>query len=254
MDLGLKGRIAIVNGASQGIGYAIARILAEEGARVSVSARRQPALDEAVARLASETNGEIRAVQGDIRRAEDCLRIVDETVRHFGGVDILVNNDGAPPLGDFTGFDDEAWAKAVEQNLMSVVRCIRAVVPEMRARGSGSIVNIAALSAIQPIPGFGLSVATWGGVIGLAKTLSLELAPEISINTVCPGLVDTPRLRTVTEQSGAAMEELTRDIPLGRFGAPEDIASIVALLVSPRGRYVTGVTLPVDGGLYKGTR
>ena len=254
MDLGLKGRIAIVNGASQGIGYAIARILAEEGARVSVSARRQPALDEAVARLASETNGEIRAVQGDIRRAEDCLRIVDETVRHFGGVDILVNNDGAPPLGDFTGFDDEAWAKAVEQNLMSVVRCIRAAVPEMRARGSGSIVNIAALSAIQPIPGFGLSVATWGGVIGLAKTLSLELAPEISINTVCPGLVDTPRLRTVTEQSGAAMEELTRDIPLGRFGAPEDIASIVALLVSPRGRYVTGVTLPVDGGLYKGTR
>ena len=254
MDLGLKGRIAIVNGASQGIGYAIARILAEEGARVSVSARRQPALDEAVARLASETNGEIRAVQGDIRRAEDCLRIVDETVRHFGGVDILVNNDGAPPLGDFTGFDDEAWAKAVEQNLMSVVRCIRAAVPEMRARGSGSIVNIAALSAIQPIPGFGLSVATWGGVIGLAKTLSLELAPEISINTVCPGLVDTPRLRTVTEQSGAAMEELTRDIPLGRFGAPEDIASIVALLVSPRGRYVTGVTLAVDGGLYKGIR
>ena len=254
MDLGLNGRIAIVNGASQGIGYAIARILAEEGARVSVSARRQPALDEAAARLASETNGEIRAVQGDIRRAEDCLRIVDETVRHFGGVDILVNNDGAPPLGDFTGFDDEAWAKAVEQNLMSVVRCIRAVVPEMRARGSGSIVNIAALSAIQPIPGFGLSVATWGGVIGLAKTLSLELAPEISINTVCPGLVDTPRLRTVTEQSGAAMEELTSDIPLGQVGAPEDIASIVALLVSPRGRYVTGVTLPVDGGLYKGIR
>ena len=254
MDLGLNGKIAIVNGASQGIGYAIARILAEEGARVSVSARRQPALDEAAARLVSETKGDVRAVQGDIRRAEDCLRIVDETVRHFGGVDILVNNDGAPPLGDFTGFDDEAWAKAVEQNLMSVVRCIRAAVPEMRARGSGSIVNIAALSAIQPIPGFGLSVATWGGVIGLAKTLSLELAPEISINTVCPGLVDTPRLRTVTEQSGAAMEELTRDIPLGRFGAPEDIASIVALLVSPRGRYVTGVTLPVDGGLYKGTR
>ncbi len=254
MDLGLNGKIAIVNGASQGIGYAIARILAEEGARVSVSARRQPALDEAAARLVSETKGEIRAVQGDIRRAEDCLRIVDETVRHFGGVDILVNNDGAPPLGDFTGFDDEAWARAVDQNLMSVVRCIRAVVPEMRARGSGSIVNIAALSAIQPIPGFGLSVATWGGVIGLAKTLSLELAPEISINTVCPGLVDTPRLRTVTEQSGAAMEDLTRDIPLGRFGAPEDIASVVALLVSPRGRYVTGVTLPVDGGLYKGTR
>ncbi len=252
MDLGLENKIAIVNGASQGIGYAIAQTLAEEGARVAISARREPALGDAARRLEGETGGEIYPVQGDIRRAEDCERIVDETLERFGGVDILVNNDGAPPLGAFTDFDDQAWSKAVEQNLMSVVRCIRAVAPHMKARGAGSIVNITALSAIQPIPGFGLSVATWAGVIGLSKTLSRELAPEITINTLCPGLIDTPRLRTVTEQSEEAMSELTREIPLGHVGQPEDVASVVAFLVSPRGRYVTGATLAVDGGLYKG--
>ena len=252
MDLGLENKIAIVNGASQGIGYAIAQTLAEEGARVAISARREPALGDAARRLERETGGEIFPVQGDIRRAEDCERIVDETLERFGGVDILVNNDGAPPLGAFTDLDDQAWSKAVEQNLMSVVRCIRAVAPHMKARGAGSIVNITALSAIQPIPGFGLSVATWAGVIGLSKTLSRELAPEITINTLCPGLIDTPRLRTVTEQSEEAMSELTREIPLGHVGQPEDVASVVAFLVSPRGRYVTGATLAVDGGLYKG--
>ncbi len=252
MDLGLENKIAIVNGASQGIGYAIAQTLAEEGARVAISARREPALGDAARRLERETGGEIFPVQGDIRRAEDCERIVDETLQRFGGVGILVNNDGAPPLGAFTDLDDQAWSKAVEQNLMSVVRCIRAVAPHMKARGAGSIVNITALSAIQPIPGFGLSVATWAGVIGLSKTLSRELAPEITINTLCPGLIDTPRLRTVTEQSEEAMSELTREIPLGHVGQPEDVASVVAFLVSPRGRYVTGATLAVDGGLYKG--
>ena len=252
MDLGLEGRIAIVNGASQGIGRAIARTLAKEGARVTATARRAPALEEAACELAAETGAEVFAVQGDVRRPEDCLRIVAETVGRFGGVDILVNNDGAPPLGSFAEFDDHAWSRAVDQNLMSVVRCIRAAAPHMKAGGSGSIVNITALSAIQPIPGFGLSVATWAGVIGLAKTLSRELAPEITINTLCPGLIDTPRLRTVTEQSEEAMSELTREIPLGHVGRAEDVASVAAFLVSPRGRYVTGATIAVDGGLYKG--
>lgn len=252
MDLGLTDKIAVINGASQGIGYAIAQTLAEEGAKVAISARREPALVDAARRLENATGSEIFAVQGDIRRAEDCQRIVDQTLERFGGVDILVNNDGAPPLGTFTSLDDQAWSMAVEQNLMSVIRCIRAVVPHMRARGAGGIVNITALSATQPMPAFGLSVATWAGVIGLSKTLSRELAPEITINTLCPGLIDTPRLRIVTEQSEEAMNELIRDVPLGRVGEPEEVASVVALLVSPRGRYVTGVTLAVDGGLYRG--
>ena len=164
MALGLEGRIAIVNGAS----HAIARTLAEEGARVVATARRALVLAEAVRGLAAETEGEVGAMQGDVRRAEDCLRIVDAMVGRFGGADILVNNDGAPPLGAFTDFDDHAWSRAVDQNLMSVVRCIRAAAPHMKARGAASVVNITALSAIEPIPGFGLSVATWAGVILLA--------------------------------------------------------------------------------------
>ena len=253
MDLGLEGKVAIVNGASQGIGFAIARTLAEEGARVAISARREPALGAACEDIARTTGGELLAIQGDIRRAEDCERIVGEAVAHFGDLDILVNNDGAPPLGFFTELDDDAWRRAVDRNLMSVVRCIRAAVPHMKARGAGSIVNITALSAIQPIAGFGLSVATWAGVIGLAKTLSRELAPEITINTLAPGLIDTPRLRLVAEQSADEMNELIRDIPLGRLGDAEEVAAAVAFLTSPRGRYITGTTLAVDGGLSRAT-
>ena len=253
MDLGLEGKVAIVNGASQGIGFAIARTLAEEGARVAISARREPALSTAHDDITRATGGDLLAIQGDIRRAEDCERIVEGTVAHFGGLDILVNNDGAPPLGFFIELDDDAWRRAVDRNLMSVVRCIRAAVPHMKARGVGSIVNITALSAIQPIAGFGLSVATWAGVIGLAKTLSRELAPEITINTLAPGLIDTPRLRLVAEQSADEMNELIRDIPLGRLGDAEEVAAAVAFLTSPRGRYITGTTLAVDGGLSRAT-
>jgi 3-oxoacyl-[acyl-carrier protein] reductase len=254
MDLGLEGKVAIVNGASQGIGYATAQVLAAEGAHVAVSARRQAALDEAAAKLKADVRGEVVAIQGDIRKAEDCARIAAEAAAALGGIDILVNNDGAPPLGDALGFDDEAWAKAVEQNLMSVVRMSRAVVPSMRARGGGRIVNIAALSAIQPMPAFGLSVATWMGVVGLAKTLSLELGPDnITINTICPGLIETPRLHKVTSQSGAAMEQLAKDVPLRRIGRPEEIGAFVAFLASAHGGYVTGTTTAIDGGLLKGT-
>ncbi len=253
MDLKLKGKIAIVNGASQGIGYGIARLLAEEGAKVVATARRAARLHDAVTRLAAETGAEIHPVEADIRKAEDCARIVDAAAQRFGGVDILVNNDGAPPLGNFMDFDDAAWAKAVDQNLMSVARMIRGCVPYMRKRGAGAIVNITALSAIQPQPAFGLSVATWAGVIGLAKTLSLELGRDrITINTLCPGLVETPRLHKVTEQSSETMNALLDSIPLGRVGQPEDIASVVAFLVSARGSYVTGATIQVDGGLFKG--
>ena len=253
MDLGLEGKVAVVNGASQGIGFAIARTLAAEGARVAVSGRREPALDAAVDDITRTTGGELHATPGDIRRARDCERIVAGAVARFGGLDILVNNDGAPPLGSFLEFDDEAWRRAVDRNLMSVVRCIRAAAPHMKARGAGSIVNITALSAIQPIAGFGLSVATWAGVIGLAKTLSRELAPEITVNTLAPGLIDTPRMRLVAEQSPDEMNGLIGDIPLGRLGDADEVAATVAFLASPRGRYITGTTLAVDGGLSRAT-
>ena len=270
MQLGLSGKSAIVGGASQGIGYAIARLLAGEGAQVAMVARKSEPLAEAAARIAKETGNRTVAISADIRKGPDCDRIVDDAFDAFGGVDFLINNDGAPPLGLLADFDDMAWDKAVQQNLMSVVRLTRRAIPHMKARGGGRIVNITALSALQPIAKFGLSVATWAGVIGYAKTLSLEVAADnITVNTICPGRIATGRLAkvfgaggatlhsaaSVPAQSGGANDEATklaadlaRQIPLGRVGQPDEIAGLVALLVSDYGGYITGSTLHVDGG------
>ena len=258
MDLFLKDKIAIIGGASQGIGYGIARTLAGEGARIAITARRDADLSRAAETIRAETGAEVLPIAADCRRAEDCTRVIDTVAKHFGGIDILVNNDGAPPLGDIATFDDAAWAKAVEQNLMYVVRMARGAIPHLTKRG-GSILNITALSAIQPIAGFGLSVATWSGVIGFAKTLSLEVARHnINVNTICPGYVETKRLEKVFAAGGQdpniMRDKLRSEVPLGRIGTVDDIASIVALLVSPRGRYITGTTVPVDGGLFRATR
>jgi 3-oxoacyl-[acyl-carrier protein] reductase len=248
VDLGLKGKFAVVNGASQGIGLAIARALAAEGANILISGRKEAPLVEAADRLHADTGARIEIVTGDIRSADGCAAILEAT-RRFPGIDMLVNNDGAPPLGKALEFDDLRWSRAVEQNLMSVLRMVRGVVPAMQARGGGSIVNITALSALQPMANFGLSVATWNGVIGLAKTLSIELGSHnIPINTLCPGLIHTPRLDMITGESKASLQDLAADIPLGRIGRPEEIGAIATFLLSPRASYITGVTLPVDGG------
>jgi len=259
MNLDLEGKVAIVGGASQGIGYGIARALAQEGATVAITARRQADLEAAAARLRSETGANVMPIQADCRRARDCVRVADTARRELGGIDMLINNDGAPPLGPILDFDDAAWARAIDQNLMYVVRMVREVVPSMKERGGGSILNITAISAIQPIPGFALSVATWSGVIGYAKTLSLEVAPlGINVNTICPGYIDTSRLQKVfaagSEGTEVVRDRLTGEIPMKRIGTPEDIASLVALLVSPKGRYITGTAIQVDGGLLRSVR
>jgi 3-oxoacyl-[acyl-carrier protein] reductase len=255
VDLSLNGKVALVGGASQGIGYAIARLLAAEGARVAMVARKQEPLEAAARKIAAETGGETLPIPADIRRADDCQRIVESALAAFGRVDVLVNNDGAPPLGKLESFDDVAWSRAVEQNLMSVVRLSRGVLPGMRERGWGRIVNIAALSALQPIPEFGLSVATWTGVIGYAKTLSLEVATAgVTVHTICPGRIATPRLGTVFGggKPGAVdddtLAEMTRHIPMQRIGSPDEIAGLVGFLVSPWSAYMTGCVFHVDGG------
>jgi 3-oxoacyl-[acyl-carrier protein] reductase len=256
MDLGLRGKVAIVGGASQGIGFAIARLLAAEGADVAMVARKADPLAQSLAQVARQNGGRAFAVAADIRSAADCERIVASASEHFGRLDILINNDGAPPLGLLAEFDDTAWQRAIEQNLMSVVRLSRHALPHLRAAGAGRMINIAALSVLQPMPKFGLPVATWAGVLGYAKTLSLEVAAEkITVNTICPGRIATGRLEKVFG-SGAgapaldeqALAEMGKSIPLGRLGTPDEIAGLVAFLVSPWGAYITGATFHVDGG------
>jgi 3-oxoacyl-[acyl-carrier protein] reductase len=253
VDLGLAGKVAVVGGASQGIGYAIARLLAGEGAQVALVARRKDPLDDAARRIAEATGSRVLAIPADIRKAADCERIVDAAVAEFGGLDILVNNDGAPPLGALLDFDDTAWDKAVQQNLMSVVRLSRRAVPQMRARGSGRIVNITALSVLQPRANFGLSIATWAGVLGYAKTLSLEVAADrITVNTLCPGRIATGRLAKVFGTDGAlddaALAAMAQEIPMRRLGTVDEIAGLVGFLASPFAAYITGTVIQVDGG------
>ncbi|MGH8618543.1 MAG: SDR family NAD(P)-dependent oxidoreductase [Burkholderiales bacterium] len=257
MDLGLKGKAAVVGGGSSGIGYAVAHRLAQEGARVLIWARRQAELDEAAARIRAETGAEVAVCAADIGKPEDNPRVIDAAVQAFGRLDVLVNNDGAPPLGVLLDFDDAAWQKAIQQNLMSVVRLCRAAVPHMRAAGGGRIVNITALSVRQPAVNYGLSVATWAGLIGYAKTLSLEAGPDhITVNTICPGRIDTPLSRrgfTRASKGDAAREAelraaLVNSTPLRKIGSPEEVAAAVVFLASTHASFITGTTLPIDGG------
>ncbi len=257
MDLALQDRVAVIGGSSEGIGFAIAELFASEGAAVTLVARRQEPLEAAAISLRTRTGARVLTVSADIRRADDCARIIESAKAEFGRIDVLVNNDGAPPLGRLDEFDDAAWDKAVQQNLMSVVRLSRLALPLMRANKFGRIVNITALSALQPIARFGLSVSTWAAVIGYAKTLSLEVAADqITVNTICPGRIATGRLAKVfgagstqsADEDAEMLARIKKEIPMQRVGEPHEIAGLVGLLASPYGAYITGATFHVDGG------
>jgi 3-oxoacyl-[acyl-carrier protein] reductase len=259
MQLDLEGKTALVGGGSDGIGFGIARMLAAEGAKVAIMARREPRLTDAAARLKDETGADVLAVQADCGQAEDCTRAWETVAAEFGGIDILVNNDGGPPINALESFDDAAWYKALDRHFMYVVRMSRQAVPHMRARGGGSILNVISKVTIEPRPRYGLSVATWAAVIGYSKTLSIEVAPDqINVNCVLSGRIDTPRLDLVyaeaQEKGDQLRAKLAEDIPLGRIGTTEEFARYVALLVSPAGRFVTGTSLQIDGGATKGLR
>jgi 3-oxoacyl-[acyl-carrier protein] reductase len=261
MELGLKGKRALVTAASKGIGRACALELAREGADVLICARGAEALASARDEIAAETGATVVAATCDLSFGTEIEELMERTRSEFGGLDVLVTNAGGPPSGHFMDFDDEAWMKAVTLNLMSVVRLNRAAVLMMREAGGGSIVNLTSISVKEPIKGLVLSNSVRAGVVGLSKTLANELGPEgIRVNVVCPGYTATGRmteLMTVrAEREGKSYEEIAAgfyaSVPLGKFGEPADLGRMVAFLASDAAAYVTGVTVQVDGGAVRG--
>jgi 3-oxoacyl-[acyl-carrier protein] reductase len=238
------------------MGLAVARELSREGARVVMFARREDALREAAAEIERETGVAAIAVAGDSRDPAALARAVEEARSRFGGLDILVNNTGGPSAGAVSTFDDDAWERAYELTLLSVIRATREALPLLRASGRGRIVNLTSSSVKDPDDGLGLSNTLRAGVTGWAKTLAREEARRgITVNCVAPGYIDTERLKYLYsrgEDPAAARAHDAETIPVGRFGAPDEIAAMVAFLCSTRAAFVNGITVLVDGGLARG--
>jgi len=260
METGLAGKVALVCAASRGLGKAAARGLAAEGARVAMCARHMPTLQAAAAEIQAETGAEVLAIAADLSRRSDIVRLVDQTVQHFGGLDILVTNSGGPKAGLFSATTESDWRDAIDLVLLSTVLLCMEAVPHMR-RGGGRIINITSISAKQPIAGLMLSNALRPAVTGFSKTLANELARDgILVNCVAPGYTRTDRVIELAEATAAregvpveAVEKRTvQNIPLGRMAEPSEFADLVVFLASDRGRYITGTTIPVDGGYLRG--
>ena len=254
MQLELEGKVALVTGSSQGIGRAIAEELAREGVKVAMCAREPRALEAAAEALRKKHGADVLTRVVDISQVGAIEALVEELVGRWGRLDILVNNAGGPPPGDFQALGDADWEAAYSLSVMSVVRAVRASLPHLKTSGAGRVINILSTSVKEPLPGMLLSNSLRTAVAGLAKTLSRELGESgITVNNICPGHIFTRRLREVAAARKAAGNPVdpraaVEAIPLRRLGAPADVAGLVAFLASPRGGYITGTTIPVDGG------
>lgn len=256
MELNLQGKTALVIAASQGLGKAVAHQLVSEGVNVVITSRDEEKLQKVQEELQHIGKGKVVYCKADITNIEDIRALIKYTHETIGKIDILINNAGGPPGGTFEQMTDEHWQKSFELNLLSYIRIIREVLPDMKETG-GRIINIASTSIKQPIPGLILSNTFRLGIVGLTKTLSVELAPyNILINTVAPGRIETDRTihldKLTAERQGisqqAAKEQSLQSIPLKRYGTPEEFAKIVTFLVSDASTYMTGSSIFVDGG------
>jgi 3-oxoacyl-[acyl-carrier protein] reductase len=261
MDLGLKGKVALIAGGSQGLGKAVAVEMGREGAVVAICALDDPELPKAVEEIKALTGTDVIGVPADLTNADQAKAFVHKGIEHFGTVDILVNNAGGPPSKTFLEIDDDLWLFGVRLNLMSTIIMTREVVPKMMEKRWGRIINMTSISVKQPIDGLILSNTVRSGVIGMAKTLSNELAPHnITVNNVCPGYTMTERVRSLAmvtaEKEGTTPEAVIKrwesSVPMGRLGTPDEFAALVTFLASDRASYITGASIQIDGGYYKG--
>lgn len=261
MDLGLTNRIALVCGASRGLGRAVARELALEGCRVVICARDADRLGAAAAEIRAATGAEVLDIAADVSLPSDRERLVSRASGEWGGIDILVTNTGGPPSGPFEDHHPETWNLAFDSLFMSVQGLCELVLPRMKAQRWGRIINITSVTVKQPLEGLILSNSIRAAVAGLAKSLAVELGPHnILVNNVCPGYTRTERLLELAESRARAtsrtpediLEDWRRMVPLARIGEPEELAALVAFLASGRACYITGTTIPVDGGFVRG--
>jgi 3-oxoacyl-[acyl-carrier protein] reductase len=261
MNFGLKDKVAMVSGASRGLGFAVARGLAAEGAKVSISSRDGRAIQASAEKIHKETGSDVLAMIVDVKSASQITDWHNATVARFGGVDMLYPNSGGPPPGPTLKFDDDAWQAAFELLLLSAVRLIRLAVPVMEARGGGSILLATSSGVKEPIPNISLSTVMRTSVSALAKTLALELAAKkIRVNQLIPGRIHTDRVEEIdlenAKQMNVTVEEqrkkIQATIPMNRYGQPEEFAAAATFLLSDAAAYITGATLQVDGGLLKG--
>lgn len=258
MDLGLRGKVAMVAGASRGLGFGVARALAREGARLSISSSNQRAIEAAAEAIRGESGADVLATPCDVRSADAVARWAVSTQERFGGIDLLFTNSGGPPAGPAVSFDDAAWQSASELLVFSVIRMIRAAVPSMSERGGGAILVSTSSSVKEPIANLGLSTVMRASVSALSKTLAIELAPKnIRVNQIIPGRIDTDRVRQLDEinakKAGVPADQqkarAAASIPLGRYGDIDEYGRTAAFLLSDAARYITGATIQVDGGL-----
>jgi 3-oxoacyl-[acyl-carrier protein] reductase len=245
VDLGLKGRTAIVCGASSGLGLATAEALAAEGANVTMFARRRDVLEREADRIGA------LAVRGDVTNRRDLAAVVERTVQAFGGLDILVWNSGGPPPGPATGMTPESIEEAVDLLLLPAVRLVELCLPHLIQSAGGRILIFTSSAVKEPTEHLALSNTVRPGVTGWAKSLARELGPQgITVNCVAPGRIDTARLAQIYPDG--PLEADLKAIPLGRWGTPQEFGDVACFLASERARYVTGTTVVVDGGLLRG--
>lgn len=261
MHYELRGKTVLVTAASKGLGFATASLFAAEGARVMIASRNEQSLDACVKHMQRETgNQEVAFSVADMTNRDDIEALYERTEQVFGGVDILINNAGGPPPGDFETITDAQWADAFELTLMSVVRATRRALPHMKQQQWGRVVNFASSSIKQPLEDLILSNTYRAGIVGLAKSLAIELAPYgVLVNTLGPGRIATDRVAELdmarAHRLHRPLEEIEQEsrgrIPLGRYGTPDEFARMAVFLGSPANGYITGQSILVDGGLVR---